>query len=160
MKKLKTQNLKLKTTLGFTLIEILVSVAIIGVLSALLMVNFIAIRQRGRDSQRKANLAQIQSALEIYRSDNGKYPSSPLVNCPTGSLTYFGNAPTCSVTYLRKVPTDPLGGSYTYIQDTNGISYTLIACLENTNDSQKDSSNNTTYCTGATTNWSYTVKNP
>ena len=54
---------------GFTLVELLIVVAIIGILSTLLMANFIGVRQRARDAQRKADLRQIQSALELYRSD-------------------------------------------------------------------------------------------
>lgn len=134
---------------GFTLIEILVAVAIIGILSSFLMVNFISIRQRGRDSQRKSNLAQIQSALEIYRSDTGSYPSvqasyrlNTTTVCPASQS--FTNA-SGNTTYMQKIPCDPLtlrSGTQTYYNlgnyyyYSNGRTYTLAACLENANDSQ------------------------
>ena len=68
-------------TKGFTLIELLVAISIIGVLSSFLLANFVGIRQRARDGVRKSDLRQIQSALELYRSDQSKYPDSPLPGC-------------------------------------------------------------------------------
>lgn len=133
---------------GFTLIELLIVVAIIGVLATLLMVNFIGVRQRARDAQRKSDLRQIQSALEIYRADNSSYALS----LPTCGLPFAYNG----TTYMQKVPCDALGGSYTF--SSAGTTYSITACLENTNDSQKDVAN-VPPCNG-TTNWSYTVQNP
>lgn len=122
-----------KRNSGFTLVELLVVISIISVLSALLMVNFIGIRQRGRDGQRKSNLRQIQSALELYRTDAGIYPTTSQLP-PCGSALLVG-----STTYMQKVPCDPLTNlGYSYTSD--GSSYILYACLENTNDSEKDSS--------------------
>lgn len=141
---------------GFTLIELLIVVAIIGVLTTLLMANFIGIRQRARDTQRKADLRQIQSALELYRADKGVYP--PTVSFPAcGSSLIDGTN-----IYMQKVPCDPLNSGkyvYTYLS-SNGNTYSLYSCLENTNDSQKDTTNNSTYCNGGTTNWSFTLQNP
>ena len=135
---------------GFTLIELLIVIAIIGVLATLLMVNFIGVRQRARDAQRKSDLRQMQSALELYRADNNTYPLSPLPNCGQ-PLAANGT------TYMTSIPCDPLGGNYVYT--STGTNYTITACLENLNDNQKDASNVTSACNG-TTNWSYTVQNP
>lgn len=111
---------------GFTLIELLIVIAIIGILSALLMVNFIGIRQRGRDAQRKSNIRQIQSALELYRTDQSNYPNPQLPSC--------GNVFSASgTTYMQVIPCDPNGGSYYYT--SNGSTYTLASCIENKNDS-------------------------
>ena len=141
---------------GFTLIELLIVIAIIGVLATLLMVNFVGVRQRARDAQRKSDLRQIQSALELYRADNGSYPASLTCN------TIFSVDGTANTTvYMSKVPCDPMNTGqfvYTYAPVSGG--YYIYACLENTNDSQKDSSNNATYCAGGSTNWSFTVQNP
>ncbi len=146
---LNVQSLKLRK--GFTLIELLIVIAIIGVLAALLMANFVGIRQRARDAQRKSDLRQVQSALELYRADVGSYPltaSFPVCGSP---LTSGSN------TYIQKIPCDPLtSGRYTYSSD--GSTYTIQACLENLNDSQKDAVN-VSPCDG-TTNWSITLQNP
>jgi len=157
--KFKMQKLKLKITnykKGFTLIELLVAISIIGILSSFLLANFIGVRQRSRDGVRKSDLRQIQSALELYRSDQGSYPSS-LPAC-----TSFLKDPSNTVTYMQKIPCDPSGGTavYTYSSSSPYSTYFLVACLENTNDSQKDTSNNASYCTGGTTNWSYTLQSP
>ena len=139
---------------GFTLIELLVVVVIIGVLATLLMVNYISVRQRARDVERKSDLRQIQSALELYKADVGTYPASPLPGCDL-PLTANGS------TYIQKIPCDPMKGSgyvYTYVSNSP-TEYSLVACLENVNDQQKDAVN-TNYCTGGTTNWSYTLTNP
>ncbi len=134
-----------KTQSGFTLIELLVSISIIAILTSLLTVNFIGARQRGRDGQRKANLYNIQSALELYRSDNEQYPT-------TADFPTCGHAltnPTSGATYMQKVPCDPLSSatSYKYVAEPSApsvcdnlvpgtpcTSFELYACLENTGD--------------------------
>lgn len=148
-KKLSTLNSQFSTLRGFTLIELLIVLAIIGILTSFLMVNFIGAKARARDAQRKSDLRQIQSALELYRADQGQYPAAPLPACGT-SLTANGT------TYMQKIPCDPLT-SAAYSYTTTGTTYTLVACLENSNDSQKDATNNPV-CTGGTA--SYTVTNP
>lgn len=150
---------------GFTLIELLIVVVIIGVLAALFTANFLGVRQRARDGQRKSDLRQMQAALELYRADQGSYPVyatfASLANCTNRTPAYFGNAPTCNTTYVQKIPTDPLNSAqFVYSFSSDGSTYTLVACLENVNDAQKDAANNATYCTGGTTNWSYTLLNP
>lgn len=150
------QNLKFKAQSllnqkGFTLVELLVVVAVIGILSTLLTANFIGVRQRGRDSQRKSNVRQIQSALELYRADQSGYPTS-LPACGSSFTSTDGRN-----TYMQKIPCDPSGGSYTY-SSPDSTRYTVIACLENSNDSDKDSTN-VAPCNG-TTNFSYTLTNP
>lgn len=143
---------------GFTLIELLVVLVIIGVLSALLTANFIGVRQRARDAQRKTDLRQIQSALEIYRADNGSYPSSDFF--PACGLPFAEEG---SVTYMEKVPCDPSTQvSYTYSSGgtPDGTSYSLIACLENGEDSQKDTILPDPNSCNQSTNFAYTLKNP
>lgn len=112
---------------GFTLIELLVVISIIGILSYLLLANFVGVRQRGRDAERKSDLRQIQAAFELYRADNGNYPTS-LATC--------GSAFTAnSVTYMQKIPCDPLDKSnYHYSTADSGVTYSIYACLENAND--------------------------
>ncbi|MCL5433258.1 MAG: prepilin-type N-terminal cleavage/methylation domain-containing protein [Patescibacteria group bacterium] len=138
---------------GFTLIEVLIVVVIIGVLAALLMVNFIGVRQRARDAQRKSDLRQIQAALELYRADQGEYPQS-LDECSNGALGVI--APDCTTIYMQQVPKDPLSKptnekKYEYIIDGSPATiYCLRACLENFNDGESDANKNPNLdrCTG------------
>jgi type II secretion system protein G len=137
---------------GFTLIELLIVLAIIGVLSSILLANLISAKARARDAERKSDLRQLQAAFEMYRADQGTYPAAPLPNC--GSALVVGGT-----TYIQKIPCDPTNsGQNVYTYTTTGATYTLTACLENVNDTQKDKIN-TSYCSG-TSNWSYTLTNP
>lgn len=139
---------------GFTLIELLVVIVIIGILSAFLIANFIGIKERARDAQRKSDLRNIQSALEIYRSDMGTYPSEGSFSCLTPG-TPLSDGDTI---YMQTIPCDPLGAEYSY----NFLlgSYTLIACLENAKDFQKDISSNESACPPASNTYSFTLRNP
>ena len=138
---------------GFTLIELLVAISIIGVLSSFLLANFVGIRQRARDGVRKSDLRQIQSALELYRSDQGSYPSAPLPSC--GSPLQDGSTP--PIVYVRKIPCDPSSADVYVYSAPGNTSYSIIACLENGNDAQLDIPK--TNC-GSTTLWKYTLQNP
>lgn len=60
---------------GFTLLELLVVISIIGLLLAMGTVAFSTAQQRGRDSKRRADMQQLQKAFEQYNADNGSYES-------------------------------------------------------------------------------------
>lgn len=70
---------KIKTLLnrrkGFTLVELLVVIAIIGLLATLATVSLNSARQRARDSNRLSDVRNLQSAMELYYADNGRYPN-------------------------------------------------------------------------------------
>jgi len=120
---------------SFTLIELLVVIAIIGTLSALLLPNYMAARERARDSQRKSDLKQIQKALELYRQDQ----TPPAF--PTAAADRFGTSGNCGTAfgtttlYLNKIPCDPFGPTpYIYTVDNDELTYSLCTCLENNAD--------------------------
>ena len=151
----KSMIRKQKLNKGFTLIELLIVIVIIGILATFLMVNFVGVRQRARDAQRKSDLRQIQSGLELYRSDTGAYPANDA----------FGDAK-CGLEladglniYIKKIPCDPLT-SDAYPYATANFGYSVQTCLENLNDLQKDLQNDATYGCDGTSNWSYTLQNP
>ena len=132
-------DFQLKNELGFTLIEILVVLAIIGVLTTIALPNFMGARQRARDAVRKSDIRQIQKALELYKNDQvpPAYPTSynnvlfPQATCaPT---PWIEN----NTTYMPKVPCDPLGPTPYYYQSPvsgDNLKYILRACLENKSD--------------------------
>ena len=71
-----SMRLKIKSILGFTMIELLVAATILSILAAIGLVSFNSANVRARDGKRKADLEQARSALELYRSDVGYYPKS------------------------------------------------------------------------------------
>ena len=109
------------TAAGFTLIEILVVMAIIGML-AVMVAPSIFNQQAG--AQRDAALSQIsalEAALDTYRLDVGEYPDSleGLVENDSGRAAWNGP-------YLRReVPLDPWGNEYVY--DSDGRGFTLVS---------------------------------
>jgi len=135
--KFKIQNL------GFTLIELLVVISIIGILAALIMVNFNAARERARDMQRKSDLDQIKKALRMYYNDNNQYPTSSgdykIIGCGTGAtpITCDWNSEwlRSGMVYMKRLPNDPSEGkNYKYQQVSSDQDFCLWATLENKSD--------------------------
>jgi len=119
---------------GFTLIEIIIVIVIIGLLTALVVGNLITSLKKSRDTRRKSDLDNIRSALEIYYEDNRRYPVLSEFTAGNNRLCIPVND--CSIkVYMEKVPKDPLTKqSYGYETDEFGSYYKLYANLENKND--------------------------
>lgn len=108
---------------GFTLVELLVVMAIIGVLSSIILASTNAQRQKARDTKRVQEIKQIQQALEVFITNQGSYPAllSNLV----------------SSNFLPVVPIPPSGASgscsasYCYLPSTTLATYHLGVNLEN-----------------------------
>lgn len=114
---------------GFTLVEIMVVIALIGVILGLTISSYISARKNARDGRRRADLEQVRSALEMYRSDAGRYPTANPTNYLTSPLSYEGNI------YLAKAPSDPNNNSLSnpvnyYYRDLSASTYVLCARLE------------------------------
>jgi len=86
---------------GFTLIELLVVISIIGILTTLLVVNFVGARERARDSQKIRNLNEIKNALRIYYNDKQAYPicSGACLNTAEIGGTYISGISQIGYTY-------------------------------------------------------------
>lgn len=107
---------------GFTLIEILVTISIIGLLTMIGVTNFRVANQKARDGRRQGDLEQIKAALELYRTDEAEYPTNDILSA--GTIESAGGT-----VYMGDVPEDPLAAqSYYYASD--GDTYTLCAALE------------------------------
>lgn len=144
-----------KYKLGFTLVELLVVVSLIGVLSTLVLANLNSARERARDAQRKSDLRNIQTALRLYYNDTGGYPTASggnIVAC-SGTCTWGQPWINGTVTYMGTLPKDPLSSQYyiyTYVDSDN---YTLEACLENKSD-DKGVATTGSWCPSG---WKYSV---
>lgn len=125
---------------GFTLIEILVVVAIIAILTGSVLVGLGPAQRQGRDARRIGDLRQVQNALELYFAKCGYYPGGAQAGA-CGAYASIGNdwaalqgALTGSVIGVNSVPNDPSSGKrYIYGADGTGTSYLLEATLEDTN---------------------------
>ncbi len=119
---------------GFTLIELLIVIAIIGLLSTLAVVALGSARVKARDSKRLADLKQLQTALELYYTDQNAYPAGSNIDLGDSTHACLNNAgfaaAGCTSPYMGQVPVDPQSGSYTYTAASS--SYTINATLEGT----------------------------
>lgn len=118
---------------GFTLIELLIVIAIIGLLSTLAVVALGSARVKARDSKRLADLKQIQTALELYYSENSSYPPGTSASLGTENFTCLNSAgfaaKGCTDAYMPMVPTDPTQGVF-YTYTAASSTYTINATLE------------------------------
>jgi len=108
---------------GFTLLEVMIVVAIIAILAALLIPNFTHARSQAQTAACEANLRTVATALELYFTDHQQYPAA--ANVTIGSASGANAAdPLESGGYLNSVPHDPAGpvGSNFYSYKTQGAS--------------------------------------
>lgn len=65
---------------GFTIVELLIVIVIIGILAGLVIVTYRGIQQKARDTERKTDINAIHGQVEAYSAENGKYPTLVNVN--------------------------------------------------------------------------------
>lgn len=137
-------KLSISYTSGFTLVELLIVMAIIGVLATFFIGGYTGTQKKARDANRKSDLKQISNSLEIYFNDHNRYPaesSGTIAGCPstvpTSCAWGSGEFTDTLTVYYKTVPADPLsaqGSTYIYRTDVNGTYYKLYAGLENLQD--------------------------
>ncbi|TAJ77847.1 MAG: type II secretion system protein GspG [Gallionellaceae bacterium] len=114
-------NIRKKTdslSRGFTLIEVMVVIVILGVLAALIVPKVMGRPDEARITAAKQDIGSIVQALKLYKLDNMRYPSTEqglqaLVKKPASAPippNWKGNG------YLEKLPKDPWGNAYQYLQ--------------------------------------------
>ncbi|MCK0152431.1 type II secretion system major pseudopilin GspG [Alcanivorax sp. S6407] len=103
-----------KAMSGFTLLEIMVVVAIIGLLAAVIVPNVIGQGEAAKVDLTKANMGKIVQQLDLYKFNNGSYPTTEeglngLVERPASAKKWPEGG------YLPKVPQDPWNNDYVYL---------------------------------------------
>lgn len=72
-----------KNQRGFTIVELLIVIVVIGILAALVITTFNGIQQKGRDTERQTDIKALHGQLEAYYAQNGRYPTLTNVNDST-----------------------------------------------------------------------------
>ena len=102
---------------GFTLIELLVVIAIIGILATIGVASFGRAQAKARDGRRKADMAVIRDALELYASEhNGSYPSSGTWSTSNGGDSWL---PGLRPTYIKTLPKETKHTNWPYLYGNN-----------------------------------------
>jgi general secretion pathway protein G len=125
-------NSRRKKQEGFTLIEIMVVILILGLLATLVVQSLRGATDKAKRTKAMADIAELKTALDRYYIDIGSYPTSDqglaaLVN-PGGQggtqvSSSGGSAGGSDDSYIQRIPNDPWGNPYVYASD--GTSYTL-----------------------------------
>lgn len=144
--------MQLNNSKGFTLVEIMVVVTIIGILAAVLFANFDDARKQSRDKSRMTSLKEVQLSIELYKAQWGRYPAQ---GCGTVGVQFAGLGPASASTFasctaaggyiightvgatfmpdfISALPTDPkfeneADRGFYYRTDATGSSYKLMA---------------------------------
>lgn len=123
----------MKRPSGFTIVELLIVIVVIGILAAIVIVAFNGVQSRARTSSMQADLQSINKAIMLYHADKGYYPNTGTTggNVTGTNLAVPGIVPT----YIARIPTFPAGvsGYYAYIWSANGVDYKLVRLI-NTGD--------------------------
>jgi prepilin-type N-terminal cleavage/methylation domain-containing protein len=116
-----------KNSAGFSLIELMVVIAIIGTLYSVVALSVQSSRKKARDAKRAADIKQLASALENYFTGNNAYPTQTPASTtiPGLNISYIGQIP--------QAPTpveDNCSGQNDYMYESvDGITYTITFCL-------------------------------
>lgn len=123
---------KTRKQTGFTIVELLIVIAVIAILAAITVVAYSGIQARARDSQRQADVRMITKALELYYIDNGRYPAGSGSTVINGSWSTTADAswPNLAMVlkpYLSQLSADPISTAGTNVQTPVGYNYAYFS---------------------------------
>lgn len=142
-----------KRNSGFTIVELLIVIVVIGILAAIVITTYAGIQGKARNAKRQTDINSLQTNLEAYYTQNQHYPSNTDMNTATflstnmpslqlsalqdPSGTYSGTAPSTTTPWLATAPAAKI---YSYAPSNSGASceasdvtcneYTITATLE------------------------------
>jgi general secretion pathway protein G len=102
-------------TRGFTLIELMVVVVILGILIALIAPNVLSRVDDAKVTAAKSDVSNIMQALKLYKLDNGRYPQQEQGLNALSTRPSVGQIPSNWRSYLEKLPQDPWGKPYQFL---------------------------------------------
>jgi general secretion pathway protein G len=114
---------------GFTLIEIMVVVVILGILAAVVVPRFLNRPDEARRTRAAVDIKAVESALGMFKLDNGFYPSTEQGLAALVQKPAIGRIPAkyAEDAYLKKVPVDPWGHVYAYLAPGAHGPYDLLS---------------------------------
>ncbi len=115
---------KILISRGFTLIELLIAISIVAIVFGVIITSASAAQKTARDTQRKADLGNIQAALQQFYADQQYFPDLINLSSAISITDCTGNITPCTVskTYLRATPLDPKSTTYLYASQPGFIS--------------------------------------
>lgn len=121
---------------GFTLLELIVVIAIIGVLSVVVLPNFATALQRGRDGRRVSELKGLQSDLFLYYQQYGGYPTSLSTTIPAATNLYYGWSALTASKVEDRLPSGANNGTQVAGSAVNNVAnttykYVAVGCPTN-----------------------------
>ncbi len=116
---------------GFTLIELMVVIVIIGILAGLIVPRFIGRPEEARQAKAKMQIESLETALKLYKLDTGDYPSTEQGLFALVAPPEVGNIPKNwrEGGYLEKgkIPKDPWGNDFVYLSPGTHGDYDLVS---------------------------------
>ena len=108
---------RLRDRAGFTLIEIMVVIVILGLLAALVVPKLVGRTEEAKKTQARVQIRNIEQALELFKLDNGFFPTTEQGLEALVRLPEAGRAPKNyrKGGYLDRLPKDPWGNAYVYV---------------------------------------------
>lgn len=104
------------------MVELVIITAVIALLAVISVVAYNGARARSRDASRSMSISTIKKALDLYRLDNGAYPSVCGADDAGCSITSLSTA--LSPAYIPTVPNDPnAGAGFSYVRRAGGLGY-------------------------------------
>ena len=144
-------NKDLRIKMGFTLVELLISISMIAILSVVLSISFSNAQKNGRDQRRIADLKAIQNAAEQYNMLSGGYPAGGNYRTAAGAWT----TPSGQVV-LQKFPSDPKPSQVYVTGSSTGVTgYCVCADVEKNSNANSQNTN----CDFQSTGEYFCVKN-
>lgn len=126
----------MKNNKGFTLVELLITLAIIGILSSIIMVSLQGQRLRARDAKRRMDFDALKKSLELYYTSNNHYPDHGSHICIEADATFQSELED----YISYIPEDPIypqnrmgtSSCYYYMSINSGRDFKIRAIFEST----------------------------